>query len=74
MLTTKITKKELAHFSIHALACRELVFEAFTMTSSREAELVEIVRTCEQMYPYLATFREQTPECAEIAELLTTKD
>lgn len=73
-MTTKITKKEFEFFYIHARACRELVHEAFTMTSSREAELVEIVRTCEKMYPYLANFREQTPECSEITELLTTKD
>ena len=73
-MTPLITKRELAHFYIHANACRELVHEAFTMTSSREAELVEIVRNCEKDYPYLAKFREQTPECAEITELLTTKD
>ena len=73
-MTTKITKREMAFFFIHANACRELVYEAFTMTSSREAELLEIVRNCEKDYPYLAKFREETPECAEITELLTTKD
>ena len=73
-MTPLITKRELAYFFIHANACRELVHEAFTMTSSREAELVEIVRNCEKDYPHLAKFREETPECAEINELITAKD
>lgn len=73
-MTTKITKREMAFFQIHALACGALVREAFTLTSSREAELVEIVRNCEKEYPYLAKFREETPDCSEIAALLTTKD